>query len=706
MKKKETRFATKINDVTESLFSMLEEMEVDERCLEESEFHRSRRTKEEENELLVDFWSSTAFHVQTARVEARQVPENDAKKKGFYPKGTVVFFRDPKKGKKTFTGIVRSSPHDSAVRRMNLDRQELGLHKIEVLAKERVLGLMEETNQRKWTEIIEHLGKRRKKLRFILLRASELQNPREARDQKLKTTTEKWILRFVRAAFESLRSKMLFERRREEFEAASAKIQSAWRAYLAKQTTLVKKIAYEMALEQSRLEAERRRAIAEEKHQNEEYERFLREKGITRDGVRFFATEEGMEKFYARQKRLMERVFTALTQLASNLKFEALKSWKYYIEHVLPPKQIDLKGLDADVKGFKELLLKELQYESENPLKELGDLHWKMAKVAQIQVARRNLTRPSEMFADPWHPGFGLKLPALPVPNVVLQRDGKLQIENLQRFKNFKDLQRGPTDSSSFLIHGAHVQVIFGAYPQGQADKRMKRITAKNSAIRSVLEAGVDTFVSLMFPEEMAKMENANPPIISYDEEADSLLEETRTQLQVSLKPKFAAVEKAKARVKRARQEKYGREQLEALEEAHRLRRKELEKSQQQFSNIPEKLVHLNFPLPRYRSTQDGDERVLSVCKNLELRLRNGERLFIFSQSGSGRVGIIAALLLGRLYNLTPHDALHRVQRLHDIQLRFENMTPAQIPTCPTSITQTQQVVRLLTPIQNIRRKH
>ena len=53
----------------------------------------------------------------------------------------------------------------------------------------------------------------------------------------------------------------------------------------------------------------------------------------------------------------------------------------------------------------------------------------------------------------------------------------------------------------------------------------------------------------------------------------------------------------------------------------------------------------------------DFNTHRIALCEELERRIRRGERLYVFSAEGNGRVGILAALLLSRMYGMHPEDA-------------------------------------------------
>ena len=56
----------------------------------------------------------------------------------------------------------------------------------------------------------------------------------------------------------------------------------------------------------------------------------------------------------------------------------------------------------------------------------------------------------------------------------------------------------------------------------------------------------------------------------------------------------------------------------------------------------------------------------MSLLWMLEDKILSGQRLYIYSLDGHGRVGLVCGCLLGRMYGLTPREALFRIQVYHD----------------------------------------
>ena len=78
------------------------------------------------------------------------------------------------------------------------------------------------------------------------------------------------------------------------------------------------------------------------------------------------------------------------------------------------------------------------------------------------------------------------------------------------------------------------------------------------------------------------------------------------------------------------------------------------------------------------------------------LKANDQDNLYIFSEEGHGRIGVIGGVLLGRIYGLTPAESVERIQRLHDIRPTMEG-TPGHLRmSCPKTLEQRRQLISLL----------
>lgn len=87
-------------------------------------------------------------------------------------------------------------------------------------------------------------------------------------------------------------------------------------------------------------------------------------------------------------------------------------------------------------------------------------------------------------------------------------------------------------------------------------------------------------------------------------------------------------------------------------------------------------------------------EKMISVLWDIEQRLYNGENIYLYSKEGKGRSGMVCALVLGRLYGLSPTETLLRMQTYFDCQKsQYDRKVSAN---CPQMRRQQDLVTRIL----------
>lgn len=85
------------------------------------------------------------------------------------------------------------------------------------------------------------------------------------------------------------------------------------------------------------------------------------------------------------------------------------------------------------------------------------------------------------------------------------------------------------------------------------------------------------------------------------------------------------------------------------------------------FKQNPEDLQFVYFPIIDQDVAPDKD--FIMLIHDLLARLDRGEKFYLHCWGGHGRTGTVAAVLLGLLYDITPREALNRVQKYHDVRL-------------------------------------
>lgn len=101
------------------------------------------------------------------------------------------------------------------------------------------------------------------------------------------------------------------------------------------------------------------------------------------------------------------------------------------------------------------------------------------------------------------------------------------------------------------------------------------------------------------------------------------------------------------------------------------------------------------FHCPILRNTAGTPELIESYAQQIEERLRNNENVYIFSSDGHGRVGMMAAILLARLYGITSRESLTRIQRCHDAMALVDKKGALPISS-PQSMVQIRMVHQLV----------
>ena len=108
--------------------------------------------------------------------------------------------------------------------------------------------------------------------------------------------------------------------------------------------------------------------------------------------------------------------------------------------------------------------------------------------------------------------------------------------------------------------------------------------------------------------------------------------------------------------------------------------------------NAP-RFARCRFPIPDGCSLT-SDDTLVKLCEDIEARLRAGEKIYLFSRLGHGRVGLVGACLLGRIYGCKAEEALFRVQMYHDSKVSVKMSNRAF--SSPQTVDQVSQVRRVL----------
>ncbi|KAL3668951.1 hypothetical protein V7S43_006239 [Phytophthora oleae] len=313
--------------------------------------------------------------------------------------------------------------------------------------------------------------------------------------------------------------------------------------------------------------------------------------------------------------------------------------------------------------------------------------------------------------ATAWHPSHGMKAMLPKLPRIGARRrtaqdkavavGTQVIIEDMATYKLFKANHAGPADTSYWVIRA---RVLAGSCPIGPAFREARRLVSRTDFATSVLLQQISVFVCLLEPEELKSLETAEgsssdsewsyerqvrakyqalclelkgaetvskrhvelakQTLIEYDTEVANASvasmggsgNRRRASMTLQQKQDEDVAEEAKTNAAR-----------EALEQKLQLAEQQVVKATQELTRLGMMQIEfLYFPI-EHDGVPDSEELV-KFLQELELRLRSGKNMYIFSRLGHGRTGLVSALLLGRVYGITASEALERAQRVHDCQ--------------------------------------
>ncbi|CEG45301.1 map kinase phosphatase [Plasmopara halstedii] len=329
--------------------------------------------------------------------------------------------------------------------------------------------------------------------------------------------------------------------------------------------------------------------------------------------------------------------------------------------------------------------------------------------------------------ATTWHPSHGMKnmLPRLPrmgarrrtAQDKTMTVENHVVIEDMAAYKLFKANHAGPADTSYWVIRS---RVLAGSCPIGPAFQEARRLVSRTDFATTVLLHQISVFVSLMTPNEATRMKKENIGV-NYERQVrtryEALCKDLKSAKKVSKRhvtlakqalAKFDAVASSVATQDKTskgyeaetvlvtlEQRAEEAEDLimarEALVQKLQLAEQQATKTSQELKSLGlMQLEFLSFPID-HDGVPDIDIFMTFFINQVESRLRAGKNLYIFSQHGHGRTGLVSALLLGRIYGITASEALNRAQAVHDCR---RPVAPPGLSLCSPSTPIQQFFVR------------
>lgn len=296
----------------------------------------------------------------------------------------------------------------------------------------------------------------------------------------------------------------------------------------------------------------------------------------------------------------------------------------------------------------------------------------------------------SPVAAPTWHPSHGMKKMLSRLPRIGARRrlaqdervagDSQVVIEDMAAYRLFQEKHTGPADTSYWVLRA---RVLAGTCPVGPAFHQARRLVSRTDFATTILLQQISVFVCFMTREEVARF--------ATDDVGGDYERQVRTKYDALCRALKGAETVSKRSVAFAQHEldafdaKHGtiasgdletkdvgsdermvKEARETLEQKLQVAKQQAAKASRAFVHVGSmQLEILSFPIP-HDGVPDRDELMAFLDQQLDPRLRDGKNLYIFSRLGHGRTGLVAALLLGRLYGITAADALERAQAVHD----------------------------------------
>jgi protein-tyrosine phosphatase len=319
-----------------------------------------------------------------------------------------------------------------------------------------------------------------------------------------------------------------------------------------------------------------------------------------------------------------------------------------------------------------------------------------IVKTRHVFVPERDFQDPNEILVPPAKPCMGLDLPPLPnLHKVHLPNFKGLNLAREKRVTEYKYRQHaeGPTEESSWVIPR---MLVMGRKP---TDKKDSILEVRNiTALSKLLMAGVGVFVSLMPEEEEEQIDTEfglQPITVTIKKELelarksceDVIASNAQTidvqTIIIKNIPRYMEIHPLYEVAQRQRVRSYGR--IRRAKEA-------IEETKRKLKQIPACFSWTRFPLQP--EVAPALHEISPVLWAIENHLAKGNRVFVYSKDGHGRVGLVCGAILGRLYGLPINDTLVRMQATHD-SAPVEAERPVRI-SCPQSPAQRKLLADLL----------
>jgi hypothetical protein len=478
---------------------------------------------------------------------------------------------------------------------------------------------------------------------FATVEASHLELPRVYTKRTLTNSLNKLNTYTMSYGFARWVTKLRLARHEDYRHACARKIQKKWNMGKLKLSGLAEAAMMDEMRRRREAELARRHAIMEKRRKKKAYNEYKRKVGITPDGVNFFLTKREMQMFLYRRQCVLNKAAAVLGPFRMD-QDKKEKKW----------------ALDQ----WKKVHADETAHYHKAP-----DEDYVLAHIPEIRAKIKEAT-------GIWHGAQGNAIPKHPPPMGVRPKsDGTVQILDLERWQTFQQQMDGPTDYCTWILRP---KLLFGAYPEGNSRIDSTKMNARTPCINALAQAKIACYVCLLTSAEvkskgkgfedvigkLAKQQEVT--LVNQVKSRQARVDVLNKQMGDMLVEHAAQQKKKKDQPKVKIPDEITQERLDEVQASVDKATRSLKMGAETLAAWPSKPEFLRFPLDApdpLHATVYPPETLLEICEAVEARLRMKRRVFVFSGDGHGRAGCVAACLLARLFGLTGHEALSRVQQ-------------------------------------------
>ena len=263
-----------------------------------------------------------------------------------------------------------------------------------------------------------------------------------------------------------------------------------------------------------------------------------------------------------------------------------------------------------------------------------------------------------------YFPSEVIRLPPLQPIYDPKSAAGRLELKNEKRvdFSGYGSTMEGPSDDSYWIIPG---MLSGGGIPLLDYTNIVKG-KSPVPPISSLMLSGVDYFISLMeeSEEEGVGRELAAPTLVpnlmktafmNTNMSASQIILDNTAKIEkqtnlLNILPTYILTD--------PRYQANYRERLR-IKARIKLASENIYKAKKEIKNLPKKVDWLRLPLPVDRVPPIDD--ILPSIWEVEAKLSEGKRVYMYGKDGHGRAGMVGAIIVGRLYGLHPYEVNQRL---------------------------------------------